>query len=275
MSYANGTTHYNLPQTVGTDKRDWTDTNQAFADVDAALYTAADTASTAASNISTLDAQINTPSTGIDARLTSAEQDIVSLDGRLDTAEGTIGQHTLDIADVRSDLQDAIVAYNEATATSTHVYSVGDFFFYNDILYKATTSIAIGDTIVPNTNCSATNVMTEVDAINTALSDLEIKKIAESTGTTVATHLTSLQTAFASLTDAQKKRAILVQSNNISHINSLGGSFTRSIVGNTSTTISTYDIVNATYIRMTSDAGGNTISDNSSQTAGAPFELWA
>lgn len=169
MSYANGTTHFNLPQTVGTDKRDWTDTNQAFADVDAALYTAADTASTAASNISTLDAQINTPSTGIDARLTAAEQDIVSLDGRLDTAEGTIGQHTLDIADVRSDLQDAIVAYNEATATSTHAYSVGNYFFYNDILYKATTSIAIGDTIVPNTNCSATNVMTEVDAVNTAL----------------------------------------------------------------------------------------------------------
>lgn len=174
MSYANGTTHYNLPQTVSTDKRDWTDTNQAFADVDAALYTASETASTAASNISTLDGQINTPSTGLAAQLAAAQEDITSLDGRMDTAEGTITQHTTDISDVRGDLEDAIVAFNEPTATSTHAYGTGEndnhWFFYNDILYKATDAIAIGDTIVPNTNCKATNVMTEVDEINTALS---------------------------------------------------------------------------------------------------------
>lgn len=161
MSYANGTTHYNLPQTVGTDKRDWTDTNQAFADVDAALYTAADTASTAASNISTLDAQINTPSTGIDARLTSAEQNIVAIDGRLDTAEGAINHQALEIADVRNDVEDMICAYNEASATSTHAYSAEDYFIYNNVLYQATESIAVGDTIVPDTNCTTTNVTSE------------------------------------------------------------------------------------------------------------------
>ena len=58
--YANGTTHYNLPQTVGTDKRDWTDTNQAFADIDAALYTASETASSAASDIVTLGETVGT-----------------------------------------------------------------------------------------------------------------------------------------------------------------------------------------------------------------------
>jgi ABC-type glycerol-3-phosphate transport system substrate-binding protein len=41
MSYANGTQFYNLPQTVGTDKRDWFDTNAAFAAIDAALHAAA------------------------------------------------------------------------------------------------------------------------------------------------------------------------------------------------------------------------------------------
>lgn len=40
MSYRVGTTHYNLPQTESTDKRDWSDTNQAFADLDAAVYEA-------------------------------------------------------------------------------------------------------------------------------------------------------------------------------------------------------------------------------------------
>ena len=173
MSYANGTTHYNLPQTVSTDKRDWTDTNQAFADVDAALHTASETASTAASNISTLEGQINTPSTGLADQLAAAQEDITSLDGRMDTAEGTITQHTTDISDVRRDCEDMVCAYNEPTATSAHAYSTGDFFIYNDILYKATDDIAIGDTIVPNTNCSATNVTTEVDAINTALSSVD------------------------------------------------------------------------------------------------------
>lgn len=47
MSYARGTTNYNLPQTQGTDKRDWADTNTAFAAIDTAIKTANDTASSA------------------------------------------------------------------------------------------------------------------------------------------------------------------------------------------------------------------------------------
>ena len=163
MSYANGTTHYNLPQTVGTDKRDWSDTNQAFADIDAAIYQASEDASSAGSGVTTLDNQINGVG-GIDARLTTAEHDIDNVEGDISTLQGTVSGHTSQIADVRADLQDAIVAFNEPTATSTHAYAIGDYFFYNDILYKATDEIAIGDTIVPNTNCTATNVMTEVDA---------------------------------------------------------------------------------------------------------------
>lgn len=53
MSYETGTAHYNLPQTVGTDKRDWADTNTAFANIDAAIYQASEDASTAASAAST------------------------------------------------------------------------------------------------------------------------------------------------------------------------------------------------------------------------------
>lgn len=53
MSYARGTTNYNLPQTQGTDKRDWSDTNTAFAAIDTAIKTANDTASSASSAAST------------------------------------------------------------------------------------------------------------------------------------------------------------------------------------------------------------------------------
>lgn len=172
MSYANGTTHYNLPQTVGTDKRDWSDTNQAFADVDAALHTASETASSAASNISTLDNQIN-GSGGIDSRLTTAEADINTAEGAISTLQTTVSGQATEISETRSDLEDMVVAYNEASATSTHAYVIDDPFIYNDVLYIATDAIAVGDTIVPNTNCRATNIMTEIGTINTALSNIE------------------------------------------------------------------------------------------------------
>ena len=165
MSYANGTTHYNLPQTVGTDKRDWSDANQAFQDVDAALYQATQD-----------NAQAELDIDALEVRMDSAEQniannagDIAALDGRVTTLEGTVAQHTGQIADVRHDLEDMICAYNEASATSTHAYAIGDYFIYNDVLYRAIQAIAIGDTIVPDTNCSTTNVATELLNFNPTL----------------------------------------------------------------------------------------------------------
>ena len=159
MSYANGTTHYNLPQTVGTDKRDWFDTNQAFYDIDEALYGAVQQSTSTADALTTL--------TG---RVTTNESDIVELQSNQTTDESAISAlqravatNTSDIADVRSDAEDMICAYNEGDAqVSTHAYAIGDYFIYNDVLYKATSAIAVGDTIVPNTNCSATNVTSEI-----------------------------------------------------------------------------------------------------------------
>lgn len=161
MSYVNGTQHYNLPQTVGTDKRDWADTNQAFADVDAALYQAVETAGDASTAVAALDAQVNGTG-GVVERVSAAENDINTVEGSVATLQTTVANHTSQIADVRRDDQDMITAFNEPDATSDHAYSVGDYFIYNDILYKATAAIAVGATIVPNTNCAATNVTTEI-----------------------------------------------------------------------------------------------------------------
>lgn len=49
MSYRVGTHNYNLPQTEGTDKRDWADTNQAFLAIDTAIKSAVDTSGSASS----------------------------------------------------------------------------------------------------------------------------------------------------------------------------------------------------------------------------------
>ena len=50
----------------------------------------------------------------------------------------------------------------EATTTSAHAYAVGDYFIYNNTLYAVTAAIAVGDTITPGTNCTATTVMAEL-----------------------------------------------------------------------------------------------------------------
>lgn len=158
MSYTNGTTHYNLPQTTGSDKRDWADANQAFADVDAALYGAVQDTAQAELDIDALEVRMDTA----EQNIADNAGDISALDGRLTTAEGTITQHTAQIADVRQDTEDMICAFNEASATSTHTYAVGDYFIYNDVLYRATSAIGIGDTIVPDTNCTTTNITSEL-----------------------------------------------------------------------------------------------------------------
>ena len=166
MSYTNSTTHYALPLPTGSDKSLFTDTNQAFQDIDAAIYSAETVANQAGTDITAIKATIiNLQNVDV-----TFQNDITSLKGRMTAVEGVASQNTTDIADVRHDAEDMITAHNEATATSATHYDIGDEFIYNDVLYRATAEINIGDTIVPNTNCSATNVMTEVNTINTALS---------------------------------------------------------------------------------------------------------
>lgn len=159
MSYANGTTHYNLPQTVGTDKRDWIDTNEAFASVDAALYTASETASGAASDIVTLGGRV----TDLETASGTQAQDIVDIKADILSQGGAITRLDGKIDGVKADALDMICAVDEGTAqVATVAVTEGQYFRYNDVLYIATDDIAIGDTIVPNTNCKATNVATEL-----------------------------------------------------------------------------------------------------------------
>ena len=163
MSYANGTTHYNLPQTVGTDKRDWFDTNEAFADVDAALHTASETASGAASDIVALGGRV----TDLETASGTQAQDIVDIKADVLTQGQAITRLDGEIDDVKADALDMICAIDEGTAqVATVPVNEGEFFRYNDVLYIATDNIAIGDTIVPNTNCRATNVATELQGLS-------------------------------------------------------------------------------------------------------------
>lgn len=161
MSSASVTEFYGLTQYVGTDKPSFTDNNEAFQKVDEDLHEVVQSSESQAETISGLQEDVGS----LGDRVTAAEGDI-------DDAEIAIGalqnKETLQdnaIAAVKAAALDMVCAYNEAAAQSTHAYAVGDFFRYQDVLYKATAAIAIDDTIVPNVNCSATNVTEELLAI--------------------------------------------------------------------------------------------------------------
>lgn len=165
MSYTNETTYYGLPLPTGSDKSTFTDNNTAFQAVDAALHTAYEQSGAATEDIVAIKATV--------ANLIQAD---IDFQNDLDTEKGKIRNlqdkevlQDAEIAAVKADAQDMITAYNEPTATSTHAYNVGDYFIYNDVLYRATDSISIGDTIVPDTNCATTNVCSRLRSIDSLL----------------------------------------------------------------------------------------------------------
>lgn len=158
MSYVNGTPHYNLPQTVGTDKRDWFDTNEAFASIDAAIHTASQTASSAASQVTVLDGRvddIDTTIAGVQSDVAETQSDINVLDMRVTSLAGAVDDNYID-------LTDAICSIKEASATAQYFHHNRSFFWYNDTLYRATEDIEIGQQIVPNVNCKTTNITSEL-----------------------------------------------------------------------------------------------------------------
>lgn len=163
MSYTNETTHYGIPLPLGTDKTTPMDYNTGMQAVDTALFGAKSDSDSALRKAQQ-----------VEEGLSQTDGNVTALGGRVTTLEGTsvtqgnaIQQNAQDIADVRSDALDMIEAKDEGTAQVASVpVNKGEYFRYNDVLYIATKNIAVGATIVPNTNCRATNVGTELKQID-------------------------------------------------------------------------------------------------------------
>ena len=158
MSYRVGTPHYNLPQTEGSDTRDWFDTNEAFADIDAAIFSAGQTAEAAQTDLTEVKNDVQ----GLKDADIAMTGRVDGIDTRLGTAELKIDRLQDEVIDDNQDLKDAICSIEEASATAAYAHATGEFFWYNDTLYKAATNIAIGQQIVPDTNCKTTNITTEL-----------------------------------------------------------------------------------------------------------------
>ena len=163
MGYTNETTHYGIPLPLGTDKTTPMDYNESMQDVDTVLFGAKSDSDSALRKAEQ-----------VEEGLSQTNENVTNIAGRVSTLEGTsvthgnaIQQNAQDIADVRADALDMIEAKDEGTAqVATIAVNAGEYFRYNNVLYIATQNIDVNDTIVPNTNCKATNVGTELANIN-------------------------------------------------------------------------------------------------------------
>ena len=81
------------------------------------------------------------------------------------------------VADIKA-LTDAayspisMIGASEATSTATSPHVSGTYFIYDNTFYVATANIAVGDTITPSTNCTATSITAVLSALHN-LSTLE------------------------------------------------------------------------------------------------------
>ena len=154
MSYTNSTTHYHIPLPTQTDLvngLDWNDSSEA---IDTAVYEASQAASTAAGDIVTIKQDI----VDLKAEDVLIEQAATELTGRVGTLEQNA---TLDEQAIQ-DVADMITDKEVSQAQSDVHVDVGEWFRYNGVLYVCTVEINIGDTIIPNTNCRATNIEDEM-----------------------------------------------------------------------------------------------------------------
>lgn len=301
MSFTNETTHYGIPKPLGTDLTTPMDYNTAADAVDTALWNA----STGASEATSVAAEAKTIAEGAASDVTTLDGTVTTLSGTVATQGAAITALQNGVADVRQDLSDAIEAVTEPSATATYAHAVKDLFWYNNTLYRTTAPISIGDTIVPDTNCTTTTVATELARVEAEITtptasgvtfdptgttfpdtatdvDKALKAVAPRGNVTVSATATTtfgqLMVALANAIDFNKimPNTVLTlrgNANDVYQLDSWDSSrvlFTRATVRNNTDTTTIF-VVSATSPEALSGAG-STFTDLSSASVGSITE---
>ena len=174
MSYTNGTPFLNLPQTIGSDHRDWFDTNESFLDLDTKVKTLWDDSGSAASAIDALQ--------GLTATL---QTDLTSLEGTVDThtsALSTINEALVLINGTLATLNTSVAnKFDSAGIADPYdaehgIYAVGDVVTYNSQRYVCSTAVTAAEPFDAD-KWTAEDVQTVINEIESELSNKEDKII--------------------------------------------------------------------------------------------------
>ena len=166
MSYQNGTPFLNLPQTVGTDKRDWFDTNEAFLDLDGKVKSAYEGSIDTASALAAL--------TEVVSGISSDVSDLQTTVGNHTTSIGTINEALLLINSALTTLNGTVTGkFDSAGIADPYdaehgTYDVGDVVTYNGQRYECHTAVTAAEPFDAD-KWTAVDVQTKLDQINNAL----------------------------------------------------------------------------------------------------------
>lgn len=163
MSYTNQTTHYGIPLPTQNDLVNGLDWNTSSEAIDTAVYEASQAASTATDDVVAIKQDI----VDLKAEDVSIKRAATELTGRV----GTLEQNAALDEGAIQDAFDMITDKEVTQAQSDVEVAEGEWFRYNGVLYVATVAIHIDDTIIPNTNCRATNVEDEMPSGGSVIDD--------------------------------------------------------------------------------------------------------
>jgi len=134
MSYTNTTTHYQWPLPEETDLFNGLDDNQMKEDLDEKIY-----------NLEQRSTGDHETVTQLNVRVTEVEQTVGGYDEQIEQLEGTVGEHAERLVNLTNRQTELSRRLNGKAGESTiapeyneeESYSVGDFVYHNNILYKA------------------------------------------------------------------------------------------------------------------------------------------
>lgn len=139
MSYTNTTTHYKWPLPEETDLFNGLDDNQMKEDLDEKIY-----------NLEQRSTGDHETVTQLNTRVTEVEKTVGGYDEEIEALQGTVGEHAERLVNLTNRQTELSRRLNgkagEATIAPEYneeeTYSVGDFVYHNNILYKATAASA-------------------------------------------------------------------------------------------------------------------------------------
>lgn len=134
MSYINTTTHYKWPLPEETDLFNGLDDNQMKEDLDEKIY-----------NLEQRSTGDHEAVTQLNTRVTEVEKTVGGYDEEIEALQGTVGEHAERLVNLTNRQTELSRRLNgkagEATIAPEYneeeTYSVGDFVYHNNILYKA------------------------------------------------------------------------------------------------------------------------------------------
>lgn len=178
MSFAQGTLHYNLPITIGSDKRTWFDTNEAFIAIDAAIWEAAQSAGAATTAVEALTTQVGT----LSELVQTVANAYTALSGSVNTLSEVVQGHTLNIQQLQTATANKADSVAIADAYNPNLtYSVGDVVMYVGQRYKCITAVTTGEPFDQD-KWQGEDVQTVLDELDNKLPE-DVYKTQEIVGT--------------------------------------------------------------------------------------------